>query len=88
MAQTQKTTPVHDQRPSAKGHLKPMQAANVNCLMMIMSLESEAPSLHLPSQMTKSNSQSVISAQIRQSPSDNSCPKPQPHLDVSVTVNC
>ena len=34
-------------RPFAKGHI------NVNCLMMIMSLESEAPSLHLSSQMTK-----------------------------------
>ena len=39
-------------RPFAKGHVKPMQSANVNCLMMIMSLESEALSLHLSSQMT------------------------------------
>ena len=53
MAQTQKTTPVRDQRTSAKGHLKPMQAANVNFLIMIMSLESGAPPLHLSLQMTK-----------------------------------
>ena len=53
MPKAQKTTPIRDQMPSAKGHLKPMQAANVNCLMMIVSLESEAPPLHLSSQMTK-----------------------------------
>ena len=69
-------------------HIKPMQSANINCLMMIMSLESEALPLHLSSHMTTEQLAICHLCPKRQSALDNSCPTSQPPLDVNVSVNC